>query len=71
MYHLPSTLLGGPVPGEARAVVGALDLIPLDRAVQDVACDAGDPALHALELLHPASAPPLADVLTAFVAHGG
>lgn len=28
---------------EARAVLGDLDLVPIDRAIQDVACDIGDP----------------------------
>lgn len=54
---------------EARAVVGDLDLIPLDRAVQDFACDIGDPLLRTLDALHLASALLLGDVLTAFVAY--
>jgi predicted nucleic acid-binding protein len=61
--------LGGPVLSEARAVVGDLDLIPLDRAVQDVACDIGDPMLRTLDALHLASALLLGDALTAFVAY--
>jgi predicted nucleic acid-binding protein len=60
---------GGPVLTEARAVVGDLDLIPLDRAVQDVACDIGDPMLRTLDALHLASALLLGDALTAFVAY--
>ncbi len=61
--------LGDPVLAEARAVVGDLDLIPLDRAVQDVACDIGDPLLRTLDALHLASALLLGDALTAFVAY--
>lgn len=61
--------VGGPALAEARAVVGDLDLIPLDRAVQDVACDIGEPALRALDALHLASALLLGDALTAFVAY--
>jgi predicted nucleic acid-binding protein len=60
---------GDPVMAEARAVVGDLDLIPLDRAVQDVACDIGDRSLRTLDALHLASALLLGDVLTAFVAY--
>lgn len=54
---------------EARAVIGDLDLVVLDRAVQDLACDIGEPALRALDALHLASAVLLADELTAFVAY--
>ena len=54
---------------EARALVGDLDLVPLDRAVQDVACDVGDPPLRTLDALHLASALLLGDALTAFVAY--
>ena len=50
-------------------MVGDLDLIPLDRAVQDVACDIGDPLLCTLDALHVASALLLGDALTAFVAY--
>lgn len=32
-------------------MVADLDLIPLDRAVQDVACDVGDPPLRTLDAL--------------------
>lgn len=60
---------GAPVLAEARAVVGDLDLIPLDSAVQDVACEIGDPALRTLDALHLASALLLGDALTAFVAY--
>ena len=61
--------VGGTVLAEARAVVGDLDLIPLDRAVQDVACDIGDSPLRTLDALHLASALLLGDALTAFVAY--
>ena len=44
--------IGGQVLAEARAVVGDVDLVPLDRAVQDVACDIGDPLLRTLDALH-------------------
>jgi len=63
--------VGDPALAEARAVVGDLDLIPLDRAVQDVACDIGDPLLRTLDALHLASALLLGDALTAFVAYDG
>ncbi len=61
--------VGGPVVAEARAVVGDLDLVPLDRAVQDVACDIGDPTLRTLDALHLASALLLGDELTTFIAY--
>ena len=61
--------VGGPVLAEARAVVGDLDLIPLDRAVQDVACDIGDPTLRTHDALHLASALLLGDALTTFIAY--
>jgi len=54
---------------EARAVVGDLDLVPLDRAVQDVACDIGDPLLPTFDALHLASALLLGKGLTAFIAY--
>lgn len=60
---------GQAVLAEARAVVGDLDLAPLDRAVQDVASDIGDPLLRTLDALHLASALLLGEVLTTFVAY--
>lgn len=54
---------------EARAVVGDLDLISLDRAVQDVACDVGEPSLRTLDALHLASALLLGDALTVLVTY--
>lgn len=61
--------IGGPVLAEARAVVGDLDLVPLDRAVQDVACDLGEPRLRTPDALHLASALLLGEALTALVAY--
>lgn len=54
---------------EARALLGDLDLVPLDRAVQDVACDLGDPHPRSLDALHLAAALLLGSELTAFVAY--
>lgn len=53
----------------ARALVAGLDLVPLDRSVQDIACDLDDPLLRCLDALHLASAILLAEDLTAFVAY--
>jgi uncharacterized protein len=61
--------VGGQVLVEARAVVADLDLVPLDRAVQDIACDVGDSLVRALDALHLASALLLGDTLTVFVAY--
>ncbi len=61
--------VGGHAMAEARAVVADLDLIPLDHAVQDIACDIGDPALRTLDALHLASALLLVEQLTAFIAY--
>lgn len=58
------------VLAEAHAVVADLDLVPLDRAVQDIACDLGDPRLRTVDALHVASALLLGDALTAFIAYG-
>lgn len=60
---------GREVMAEARAVVGDLDLVPLDRGVQDLAAEIGDPLLRTLDALHLASAVLLRDELTAFVAY--
>lgn len=54
---------------EARLVVGDLDLVPLDRPVQNLAADLGGPLLRTLDALHLASAVLLTDHLTAFVAY--
>jgi len=61
--------IGGQVLAEGRAVVADLDLVPLDRAVQDVACDIGDPRLRTLDALHLASALLLGEGLTALVVY--
>ncbi len=61
--------VGDLVLAEARAVMGDLDLVPLDRAVQDIACDIGDPRLRSLDALHLASALLLGAELTTFVAY--
>ncbi len=54
---------------EARAVLGDIDLIPLDRTVQDLASDIGHPMLRTLDALHLASAVLLGDALAAFIAY--
>ena len=54
---------------QARRVVDNVDLVPLDRPVQDLACDVGDPALGSLDALHLASALLLGQDLSAFVAY--
>jgi predicted nucleic acid-binding protein len=61
--------VGGQVPAVARAVVGDLDVVPLDRTVQDLACDIADPLLRTLDALHLASAVLLSEELTAFIAY--
>lgn len=61
--------VGGPASVEARAVIDDVDLVPLDRGVQDVACDIGEPWLRTLDALHLASAIVLRGELTAFVAY--
>jgi uncharacterized protein len=57
--------VGGRTLTEARAVVGDIDLIPLDRTVQDLASDIGHPLLRTLDALHLASAVLFSDELTA------
>ncbi|HET9118511.1 MAG TPA: type II toxin-antitoxin system VapC family toxin [Pseudonocardiaceae bacterium] len=61
--------VGGRALTEARAVVGDIDLVPLDRAVQDLASDIGDPLLRTLDALHLASAVLLSGELTVFIAY--
>ncbi|MDQ3416595.1 MAG: type II toxin-antitoxin system VapC family toxin [Actinomycetota bacterium] len=61
--------VGGQAPTEARAVVAELDLIPLDRVAQDLACDIADPPLRTLDALHLASALMLRDELITFIAY--
>ena len=60
---------GGEVITESRAVLADLDLVPLDRGVQDLAAELGDPLLRTRDALHGASAVLLRDELTAFVAY--
>jgi uncharacterized protein len=54
---------------EAHALIGDVDLIPLEQGVQDLACEIGDPTLRTLDALHVASAVLLGDELTALVAY--
>lgn len=54
---------------EARALVGDLDLVPLNRVVQDLSVELGDAALRTLDALHLASALLLGDTLTALVTY--
>lgn len=60
---------GSQALAEAREIVGDVDLVPLDRRVQDLACEIGDPPLRTLDALHLASALLLRDEVTAFVAY--
>jgi predicted nucleic acid-binding protein len=50
-------------------LVADLDLVPLDRPVQDLACDVGAPPLRTMDALHLASALLLGEALTALVAY--
>lgn len=50
-------------------MIGDVDLVPLGRGVQDLACDIGDPPLRTLDAVHLASAVLLRDDLTVFVAY--
>lgn len=61
--------VGGQVVAVARAVLGDVDLVPLDRAVQGLACDIGGPMLRTLDALHLASAILIQEALTAFVTY--
>lgn len=61
--------VGGQVLVEARAVIGDLDLVPLDRAVQDLASEIAHPLLRTLDALHLASAVLLGEALATFVAY--
>lgn len=61
--------IGGHVLAEARVIVADADVIPLDRAVQDLACDLGDPLLRTPDALHLAWALLLGEALTALVAY--
>ncbi len=61
--------VGGQTLVEARTIVGDLDLVPLDRGVQDLASEIGRPLLRTLDALHLASAVLLGEALTTFVAY--
>ena len=61
--------IGGHVVPAARAVVDDLDLVPLHRTVQDIACELEGPGLRTLDALHLASALVLGDELTVVVAY--
>lgn len=61
--------VGGRALTEAQAVIGDINLVPLDQGVQDLACDIGEPLLRTLDAIHLASAVLLRDELTAFVAY--
>lgn len=54
---------------KAREVLTTFDLLPFDDAVQDLACEVGDPLLRTLDALHLSSAILLGTELTAFVAY--
>jgi predicted nucleic acid-binding protein len=54
---------------EAHAVLADVELLALDRPVQDLACHIGGPPLRALDALHLASAVLLGEDLTTFVAY--
>lgn len=61
--------IGGRALTQARAVVGDLDVVPLNRAVQDLACEIADPLLRTLDALHLASAVLLSEELTVFISY--
>lgn len=61
--------VGEAVVAEAHTVIGDIDLIPLDRRVQDLACEFGTPMLRTLDALHLASALLVREELTDFVAY--
>jgi predicted nucleic acid-binding protein len=61
--------IGGAVVTEAHAVLSDLDLVPMDRTVQDLASEIGDPLLRTLDALHLASAVLLDEQLATFVAY--
>lgn len=61
--------VGGEALAEAHCVIGDVDLIPLDRGVQELATEIGEPLLRTLDALHLASAVLLGNDLSAFVAY--
>lgn len=73
-HHHPGTeayagRLGAGAAAEARAVLGDVDLVPLNRAVQDLAAEVGGPLLRTLDALHLASALVLGDAVSAVVCY--
>ena len=50
-------------------MIGDIDLVPLNRAVQDLASDIDHSLLGTLDALHLASAILISDELTAFIAY--
>lgn len=54
---------------EAGVVLADLDMVPIDRSVQDRAAQIGEPALRTLDAIHLASAVALGEALTWFVAY--
>lgn len=61
--------VGGRALTEAHAVVADVDLVPLDRAVQDLASEIGHSLPRTFEAVHLATAVLLSDELTAFIAY--
>lgn len=61
--------LGSDILDRAHAVLAEFDLLPVNRAVQDLACTIGEPLLRTLDALHLASALLVRDVLITFVAY--
>lgn len=61
--------LNADVVPASRALVGQLDLIPLDGGLIDEAADAGEPLLRTLDAIHLVSALSIRADLTAFVAY--
>ncbi|MGQ0466601.1 MAG: type II toxin-antitoxin system VapC family toxin [Sporichthyaceae bacterium] len=61
--------VGAEAATEAQAVLGEVDLVLLDRVVQDLACEVGAADLRTLDALHLASALVLGEDLQEFVAY--
>lgn len=64
-----SRRLGAALASVARTLLGDVDLVPLDRSVQDLSCEVGGAVLRTLDALHLASAVMLGDDLTCLVAY--
>ncbi len=58
-----------PTVAQARSVIDVLDLVPVDRAVQDRACVIDSAALRTLEALHLASALRIKSDVSSFVSY--